>query len=180
MKGDYHSRYEDMDEADQLRRRVSELEEELSLLRQLMQTSLDSFPAHIAVLDREGSIIFVNTAWNRFALKQGALIRFGVGSNYLEICESTPGEERKEALLVARGIRDVLSGRKGQFQYEYACHSPQEKAWFEMKVTRCWTQKQLYALVIHENITQRKLNQMAIQVDPVEKVVDPLKNGAII
>ena len=141
MKGDYHSRYEELDETDRLRRRIGELEEELAQTQQLMQTSLDSFPAHIAVLDRDGTIIFVNTAWNRFALQQGALIRFGVGSNYLEICEATLGEERQEALQVAQGIRDVLAGHKGLFLFEYPCHTPQNKAWFEMKVMRCWTQK---------------------------------------
>lgn len=163
MRDDYHARYEADNPVERLRRRVSELEEELAQTQQLMQNSLDSLPVHIAILDNQGTIVFVNTAWNKFALKQGALIRFGVGSNYLEICESTPGPEREEALQVAQGIRQVLAGRKGIFVLEYSCHTPTQEMWFEMKVTRCWTQKQLYGFVIHENITLRRATDSKFQ-----------------
>ena len=38
-------------------------------MRLFLQTTLDAFPAHTAVLDPDGTIIDVNTAWSSFCEK---------------------------------------------------------------------------------------------------------------
>ena len=72
---------------------------------------LNALPAHIALLDTQGLIISVNEAWRRFAsanVLQGP--GYGIGLNYLEICDSARGDGSSEAHQVAEGIRSVLGG----------------------------------------------------------------------
>ncbi len=52
-----------------------------------MQKTLDSLTSHIAILDKEGTIIFVNQSWRSFAEKNGFLfLDHGVGANYIKVC----------------------------------------------------------------------------------------------
>lgn len=86
---------------------------------------LDALPAHIALVDGEGRILAVNDSWRRFAnanAMQSA--SFGVGDNYLNVCDRAQGECAEEAVVVAAGIRQVLSGAIAQFVLEYPCHAP--------------------------------------------------------
>src|SRR5487761_2417073 len=72
---------------------------------------LNALPAHIALLDVRGVIISVNEAWRRFAganAIQGA--GYGIGLDYLEICDGARGDGAAEAHQVAEGIRSVLAG----------------------------------------------------------------------
>ena len=56
--------------------------------QRFLQAALDALSAHIAVLDADGTIRAVNAAWRRFADANGFRgARFGVGSNYLDVCE---------------------------------------------------------------------------------------------
>ena len=97
---------------------------------------LNALPAHIALLDAQGLIISVNEAWRRFGSPnaiQGP--GYGIGVNYLEICDSARGDDASEAHQVAEGIRSVLAGGVKSFSIEYPCHSPTEQRWFLMTVT---------------------------------------------
>jgi two-component system CheB/CheR fusion protein len=52
-----------------------------------MSSVVDSLPEHIAVVDREGSIVAVNDAWKRYARENGeAAERCNEGVNYLTVC----------------------------------------------------------------------------------------------
>jgi len=68
----------------------------------MLRSVLNSIGANIAVLDRHGTIIATNEAWERFALEDGIDAtpqRVGAGANYLEACERDTrdlGEERQQ------------------------------------------------------------------------------------
>jgi PAS domain S-box-containing protein len=114
---------------------------------------LDAFPFHIAVLDSGGQIVTVNDAWRRFAIANGLKsANFALGLNYLEGCESVDGRSSAEALVTARGIRGVLSGKAPEFVLEYPCHSPRQHRWFRLVSTpfRNGT------LVMHIDITNQR------------------------
>jgi diguanylate cyclase (GGDEF)-like protein len=118
---------------------------------------LNALPAHIALLDTQGRIISVNEAWRRFAganALQGP--EFGIGLNYLAICDSARGDDASEAHRVAEGIRSVLKGRVKSFSIEYPCHSPAEQRWFLMTVTPLADDPPNGAVVMHLNIAERK------------------------
>ena len=92
---------------------------------------------HVAVLDEDGTIIFVNKAWCRFAEANGlAWDDYGVGRNYLEICEFAEGENAIEARAALKGINGVIKNQQNEWSLEYPCHSPAERRWFFMYVFR--------------------------------------------
>ncbi len=62
--------------------------------QQLLQSTLDALTLHIAILDQSGTIIGVNAAWRRFAAANGYNdASYGVGTNYLALCEAASGAE---------------------------------------------------------------------------------------
>lgn len=119
-----------------------------------LQSIINALPEHIAVLDDNGTIVLVNSAWNKFARLNGdvSLVKTGVGQSYLEACKADhlPGDY--DALNVEQGIKDVMAGVSGQFSYQYPCHSPTEKRWFVMYVVPV-QHPQYNVLVSHFNIT---------------------------
>ena len=132
----------------------------------LVRAVLDSLTAHVAVLDVQGTIISVNQAWRDFALRNGASAATcdAVGTSYLASCANViaPGGEQT-ARHAHEGIQAVLDGRRERFSLEYPCNSPDEQRWFLMNVSRR-IGPHGGVTVAHENITQRKLAETALQI----------------
>ncbi len=146
-----------------LEREQAAKEEEAQRSQELQQT-LDSLSAHIAILDESGEIIAVNGMWRTFAQANGGdPERVSESANYLQACDSATGLNVEEAAAFAEGIRDVLSGRRENFEMEYPCHSPTERRWFIGRVTPYFSNEKSWAVVAHENITERKLAEEALQ-----------------
>jgi diguanylate cyclase (GGDEF)-like protein/PAS domain S-box-containing protein len=121
---------------------------------------IDSLNAHIALLDAQGQVIIVNEAWRQFG--SANLLKsqdFGVGLNYLEICDSTLDEHASEAQQVAMGIRSVLTGQAKSFSLEYSCHSPTEQRWFLLTVSPLAGERLSGAVIMHRNISERKRSE---------------------
>ena len=125
--------------------------------KRFLQSTLDALSAHIAILDESGIILSVNAAWNRFAqANEHTLASLSAGGNYLDVCDRARGECAEEAPAVARGIRAVMAGEMEEFRLEYPCHSPREKRWFIIRVTRFGSDGARRIVVAHENISERK------------------------
>ncbi len=122
-----------------------------------IQAAIDSFPAHVCVIDRAGVIIAVNRAWHEFALANGLPPRkAGPGTDYLAVCCATVGPEAEMAAAFAAGIAAVRKGERGEFSMEYPCHSPLEQRWFVGRVTRMAGRGPIHLVIAHETITARK------------------------
>lgn len=134
--------------------------------RQLAETQmaiLNALPAHIALVDLHGVIISTNDVWRRLVSAnalQGP--EFGVGQNYVEVCEQASGNCSEEAHAAAAGIRSVLRGEARDFTLEYPCHSPTEQRWFRLVVTPMREDRPAGAVVMHVNVTDRKLAEEAL------------------
>jgi PAS domain S-box-containing protein len=151
-----------------LEREQAAKEEETQRSQELQQT-LDSLSAHIAILDESGEIIAVNGMWRVFAETNGSdRGRVSEGANYLSVCESATGLYAEEAAAFAEGIRDVLAGRRANFEMEYPCHSPTERRWFMGRVTPYFCSEKAWAVVAHENITERRLAEEALRDQKVQ------------
>ena len=126
---------------------------------------LDAVTNQIAVLDKNGTIIKVNQAWKEFARSNNCLegITVKEGTNYLQICDLAVGKNAEGASDFAKGIRAVLAAELMVYEQEYPCHSPDTQRWFIGRVTRFAEEEALFAVVSHENITQRKLLELQIQ-----------------
>jgi len=122
------------------------------------QTILNSISAHVAILDDAGFILETNKAWRLFAQQNNLHVLPGnLEVNYLEICDNASEDAAGEASNVAQGIRDVIAGKIDEFILDYPCHSPEERRWFSMKVTRAVDSDPVRVVVTHENITRLKL-----------------------
>jgi len=65
---------------------------------------LNALPAHIAVLDGEGCILSINDMWGR--LTAGNPLHgpaYGVGNNYLDMCDQESGPASADARRAAAG-----------------------------------------------------------------------------
>lgn len=139
------------------------------VLDELSRTILDSMSAHIAILDGAGRILATNRAWEEFALRNGMppdAARRRI--DYLGVCEGARGAGSEEAARVARGIRAVLAGKIDEFLLDYPCHSPAEKRWYYLRVTRIPGRGPMRALVSHENITLLKLAEERLEQQRAE------------
>src|SRR3954451_910099 len=117
---------------------------------------LDALTAQVAVLDRDGVITAVNDAWRRFGEDTGAepADTDWIGTWYLDACRGAQGTWSEEAGDVARGIEDVLEGRRGIFVLEYPCHAADRRRWIVLQVTPLAGGG---AVVARYDITDRKL-----------------------
>lgn len=124
----------------------------------LLEGILDVVPAHLAVLDESGLIVVINQAWRAFADANGlGDPRYGLGTNYLTLCDRAAGADADTAHAAGAGLRQILSGERALFTLEYPCHRPGEQRWFFMRASSFSTQGRRYAVVLHENITGRVL-----------------------
>lgn len=129
------------------------------------QAMINSLPAHIAMLDAESIVVDVNDQWRHFGEQNDSADEaFGVGSNYLSVCDAATGECGEEAALAAEGLREVLSGQKDSFALEYPCHAPDQPRWFRVVFNRLLPApgQQVGAVAMHVDITERKLAEQEL------------------
>jgi PAS domain S-box-containing protein len=126
-----------------------------------LQRVLDSLPASLVVVDDEGMIRVVNSAWRDFAVDNGVqdMDRVGVGANYLDICDAAEGPSSQGAAAAARGIRRLLAGERDFFELEYPCHGPGVQRWYRLTATPLASSEEgrAGAVVAHHDITSRRL-----------------------
>ncbi|MFD1699660.1 diguanylate cyclase, partial [Halopseudomonas phragmitis] len=137
---------------------------EAHLDKKFYRAVLDSLEDQLALINVEGQIFFVNRSWINFAQCNGLTYDFDwVGKNYLSVCKAATSCGDDDAVQVVAGLEAVLSGRLKHFRHEYPCHSPGEQRWFILRVLpvqypgiRCFA-------VSHQDITQRKLVEQAVE-----------------
>ncbi len=121
---------------------------------ELVQSIIDSIPAHVAVVDEMGTILYVNEPWKRFGRENDLSSGHGqVGDNYLQACQKAALSE-PTAIRCMKGIESVSQGDQSHFEMQYACHSADRDRWFLVSVDQLAGARR--GLVIsHFNITHR-------------------------
>lgn len=128
------------------------------------RTVLDSLEDQLALINAQGRILFVNKSWRAFAQANGMPREFEwIGHNYLGACKAATRSGDNDAAVVAAGLEAVLSGKHEHFYHEYPCHSPSEQRWFIMRVVPVRHTGSNCFVVSHQNITQRKLIEQAVE-----------------
>ena len=150
-------------------------DQELRESQEFAQSTIDALSSNISVLDEAGTVIAVNRRWMEFGQENqnespgeveassSGCGNFGIGANYLAVCDWAEGPEAHEAAEFAAGIRKVLSGEIERHSQEYQCDSPREKRWFIASVTRFSFNGQRRIVVEHIDITRRKLATLALE-----------------
>ncbi|HEX2622063.1 MAG TPA: PAS domain S-box protein, partial [Phototrophicaceae bacterium] len=145
---------------------------------QFLQSALDALPAHVAILDEQGVIIGVNRAWRHYAEVNGmTMSSYGMGTNYLQICDHATGRSSQEAVMVGHGIRDVIAHRRDEFDLEYPCHSPGQKSWFLVQVSRFEWHGRTSLIMAHQNVTE--LKQVQIKLEENRKRLEAILNNVV-
>lgn len=89
---------------------------------------LDLDPSQVAVVDRDGKIVWTNAAWRRFALENGAEPgTTDEGQNYFAVMTGPLREP-----LMAFVDRSRTGG--GPVECEYECSSPERERFFRMRI----------------------------------------------
>ncbi|HVO43384.1 MAG TPA: PAS domain S-box protein [Aggregatilineales bacterium] len=138
------------------------MEQALARSEQFNRAVLSSLSAQIAVLDRDGTIMAVNEAWERFSREDcvTALVRADVGVNYAQVCREAAGGSSVEIEATLRGIQAVAGGALPEFALEYACRSGVAERWFVMRASPL-SESQGSVVVSHTEITERKRAEAA-------------------
>lgn len=122
------------------------------------RSTIDALGSSVCVLDDTGHIIAVNKAWRLFALDNGGQSeQVCEGADYLASCDAASRAADPVAARVAAAIREFIAGRRQDFSIEYECHSPERRRWFAMKLSCFPGADPLRLVVIHDEITERKL-----------------------
>ncbi len=125
---------------------------------------VDALPQNIAILDEDGTIIAVNKAWRDFAAAHSSQPEhLCEGVNYLQACDRATGQGAQEAEAYSQGIRAVMNGSLIEFSLEYPCHTPDRQGWYNGRVSRFSGEGPVRIVIAHENITELKLAEQAIQ-----------------
>lgn len=123
-----------------------------------LKSVLDTITEHIVVIDRKGDIQFVNSSWVVFGQNNNCSIKNSRhGINYLKACDDSAVIDDQFALKAAEGTRKVINAEQKLFYLEYPCHSTDEKRWFIMRVNPFQLEGNIYYVISHQNITERKL-----------------------
>jgi two-component system NarL family sensor kinase len=122
--------------------------------KQLLQSTIDSLSARVALLDEEATIIAVNEPWRAFAQANSYDgVRNGIGWNYVKVCDNSNTDE---ARLVATGLRNLLAGDMSDFRCVYPSSHEGETSWFQVRVKPFHAHGVLRIVVAHENVTEIK------------------------
>jgi PAS domain S-box-containing protein len=137
---------------------TTRLSNQLAPSADLFQAALDVLPAHIAILEDDGTIVAVNAAWRGFGADNAlSLADDGIGANYLDACRCAVEAGDEHAIPIVEGMQEVLSGQRDSFVFEYPCHAPHERRWFAFRISRLDTTGVARFLVSHENVTSQRL-----------------------
>ncbi len=156
-----------------LEKRVEERTVELNEVNKNLRESelfnrsvIDSLSAHIAVLDKDGKIILVNDAWEKFAEANASLnqlSKMSIGQDYFSVCKQNDENGNGNLQEIADNLRAILQGENHNFTIEYPCHSPSEERWFLMQVNALQGSNG-GVVVSHYNITDRVKAEQTVKL----------------
>lgn len=145
-------------EAEEARRRSEDL---LRLVVEQRTATLDALPAHVALVDGDGYIVFVNGPWRRFVEAQGK----GdgdelVGAHYLDpnrpAHSGDAGDLSGDREIIIRGVEEVMERRTPLFEHEYECEVAGRRQSFRFMAAPISAGRKDGAVVMHVDMTQAR------------------------
>ncbi|QIZ77108.1 GGDEF domain-containing protein [Ferrimonas lipolytica] len=108
---------------------------------------LDSVPHHVAVINSEGTIVFVNQAWIEFAQLHQQKHEW-VGYSYWDVCNQDQ--------TVVSALTKMLQKQADSYGYQYHYHTGQQQRWYQMSAIAIDYHGQRFAVITHVDITEQK------------------------
>ena len=120
--------------------------------------TIEALSAHVCVLDESGAMIAFNNSWREFARANGVAPDDACeGADYFGIMGDCMGMDADHVSKFSQGLNSVLSGARPVFTLEYPGISMDQELWFEARVTSFPGEGPVRVVVVHQNITERKL-----------------------
>jgi diguanylate cyclase len=130
----------------------------LRLSEHFLRTTLDALLEHIAVLDGQGRILSVNTAWRDFVRRHGnTSLHLPEGASYLDAAADEEGAGLRES------IQAVLSLRSNMVAQDFPCTSSRGQHWFLGRVSRFDEEGAPRVVLAFEDITERVLAEQKVE-----------------
>jgi PAS domain-containing protein len=132
---------------------------------EMQRSILDAIPAHLAVLDRSGSIIFINESWRRFLGRpKGSCEYVEMGQNYIEYCELADHAFDGMGPQVAAGIRKVMQvGDAAPYSLTHPVHREEKSKWYRVTATSLGRSDVIGAVVMYQDVTEQHLAEEEIR-----------------
>lgn len=127
---------------------------------EFINSTLDALKAHVVIIDRYGTILFVNEGWRRFAEEKGAnLENYGLGLNYLDVSKAALVNCSPDGPKIANLIEELNEGKRSEFILEYPCHGPSDLRWFEVRGTMFSFKGEPRIVLSHEDVTRLRTSE---------------------
>ena len=112
---------------------------------------LNALPANVALLDKTGKIIEVNTTWKYFLDNNAG--NYGIGANLLEELEKDiPENGNKE---VGDALAGILKGKMDSFSFLHSLLLPAGKRWFRVIASRENESEESGIIIMYLDITDK-------------------------
>jgi PAS domain S-box-containing protein len=143
-----------------------EAEEQLQEAAETQAAILNALPPSIVLVNEKGKISAVNDSWKKLVLENNlGMPNYGVGYSYLAISAKATGVDTLNSYKIEQGIKEVIQGSRKEFTMEYA--SLTGKDWFLIVATPLADKTHNGAVILHINITDRKLAEASLQKSEV-------------
>ncbi|WP_298443930.1 sensor domain-containing diguanylate cyclase [uncultured Ferrimonas sp.] len=129
--------------------------------------ALDAIEHHIAIIDHNGTIRFVNQAWIQFADSINEQHHW-LGYSYWKLFNNNE--------VVVPQLQRLLAGEQEQFQHEYCFHSEQQQRWYLLTANPMEWQGQRLVLVSHCDITAQKNTEQQVRELTLQDSLTTLPN----
>jgi PAS domain S-box-containing protein len=144
---------------------------------EMQRTILDAIPAHLAVIDRTGVIIFINESWQKFlGSPQGSCEYVKIGQNYIEYCELADHAFDGLGPTVAAGIRKVMQADAQLYSLTHPVHREDKSEWYRVTATSLGRGELIGAVVMYQDVTgehlaAEQIREQAMLLDQAEDAI---------
>jgi two-component system, cell cycle sensor histidine kinase and response regulator CckA len=138
---------------------------------------LDAIPAHLAMLDLDGKVVFVNESWRRLiGLPTEGSSSLAVGQNYIEYCELADQAFGGAGFKIAEGIRNVLKDGAYPYTLTHPVHKEGTIKWYRVTATSLDCTDLIGAVIMYQDVTEQHLaeeqiHQQAMLLDQAEDAI---------
>jgi PAS domain S-box-containing protein len=153
-----------------LEKKLTELEQANQALgqkEQFISAVLDSMPAHVTVLDRDGVVRRINKAWRDFASSAPDVLhhRAVVGQHFCD--ESAQTVELQELYA---GIRKLLHGELNEFEMQWRCQRQTNERWFLVRISRLQNDSRGAIVSCIDLTEQKRTERKYLQAQKMEAI----------
>jgi len=147
--------------------------------RPLAEAILDALTAHTAALDPDGIVVALDASWTRVGDGPSLLMDLQVGRDYLHHLDNAQGPDSAWARMGARGIRQVLGGRRDHFVLDYPVEQAEGPSWFSLTVTPR-NHESGGVVLSHLNVSDRKHAEQELAHQSLYDTLTGLPNRSLV